>query len=76
MVSKDYGFIYLIIIRFYYFYFIIFYFVYFICINIIYNMASKKCWCKSVWSLFGNKRTKKRHNRRRRATRRRNMRGG
>ena len=39
-------------------------------------MASKKCWCKSVWSLFGNKRTKKRHNRRRRATRRRNMRGG
>lgn len=38
-------------------------------------MASKKCWCKSVWSLFG-KRTKKRHNRRRRVTRRRNMRGG
>ena len=40
-------------------------------------MASKKCGCKSFWSLFSNKRTKKRHNRRKRGTRRRrNMRGG
>lgn len=39
-------------------------------------MASKKCGCKSFWSLFSNKRTKKRNNRRRRVTRRRNMRGG
>ena len=39
-------------------------------------MASKKCGCKSFWGLFRNKRTKKRHNRRRRGTRRRKMRGG